>query len=90
MLTFFTRLYTKYSSVTFHTFTRSVILLSRDSTGTYGTHMPLTSRDPGISAGSTVQFLLITCFIAGDNLQKQLLCPGFFFQEATHDQHIHK
>ena len=32
MFTFFTRLYTKYTSVTFHTFTRSVILLSRDST----------------------------------------------------------
>ena len=32
MLTFFTLIYTKYKSVTFHTSTRSVILLSRDST----------------------------------------------------------
>ena len=35
-------------------------------------------RDPGKSARSTVQFLLRSCSIAGDNLQKQFLCVQEF------------
>ena len=37
-------------------------------------HMSPTPKDPGISAGSTVQFLLRSCFIAGEIISRSSSC----------------